>query len=329
MTDNDAITAAAATVAASDTGAPETAGPATPEPAPEPAPDSWRAALPAALRNDSTLAPIKDIAGLAKGYAHLSRALGVPPDRLLKLPAADAGPTAWDAVHARLGRPEAPDGYDLPAPPDGVAVDPERLAGFRTTAHRLGLSNDQAAGLLQWWGDGQAARETDPADPAQSDPTASDPAGPIPDPPDPAGQRAAWIAAQQDLPEGTIADAQWATRRLLDTVPSFKPILDELLDGTGLGDRPDMLTFMAELGRTLLPQEDGNHAAAGDGRGGAVTPETALERMAALRADRDWMTAYMRRHHPGHARARREMARLSEIAFGTRPVVAGRGAVPA
>jgi len=81
----------------------------------------------------------------------LMRMKGVPPEQLLRLePGWDADPEKAAAVYARTGRPEKPDGYELPNIPvaeGGFDLTP----GFRTKAHELGLSARQAKGLAEWF----------------------------------------------------------------------------------------------------------------------------------------------------------------------------------
>jgi len=55
---------------------------------------------------------------LLKSYRQLDSAFGVPPERLIKLPAPrDAGdPKVWEPIFNQLGRPETPDKYVVPVP---------------------------------------------------------------------------------------------------------------------------------------------------------------------------------------------------------------------
>lgn len=84
-----------------------------------------------------------------ESYRNLESLRGVPSDRLLTLPSADAEPEAWDAVYARLGRPEAPDKYELSIP-EGVQVHQETVEGFREAAFKAGLTPQQANALAEW-----------------------------------------------------------------------------------------------------------------------------------------------------------------------------------
>jgi tellurite resistance protein len=130
----------------------------------------WKAGLPEDIRAHPALGQFRDVAALAKEHVNLQTLIGrkgiIPPtDR-------DA-PHAWDRFYNSLGRPEAPDGYDL-APPAGM---PEGLysadmaKAYSEAAHKAGLSAKQAHALHDWFvglsanaaraRDAQQARERD------------------------------------------------------------------------------------------------------------------------------------------------------------------------
>lgn len=78
------------------------------------------------------------ISDTLESYQNLEKMRGVPEDRLLTIPGDVDDADAWNALHAKLGRPETPDGYEL--------EDAEWMAA---KAHELGLNKQQAAGLLE------------------------------------------------------------------------------------------------------------------------------------------------------------------------------------
>jgi hypothetical protein len=56
----------------------------------------------------------------------------------------------WDAFYKRVGRPDSPDGYEVAAP-EGFESNPEFTGRFKETAHKMGLSARQAAGMVEWY----------------------------------------------------------------------------------------------------------------------------------------------------------------------------------
>ncbi len=111
----------------------------------------WRAGLSPELRDAAEISKYKDVNELVKG--HLNQAKLVGKDKLA-LPKDDKDQAAWDQVYAKLGRPEAAEGYKLP----DVAMDDEvkqffpkeAVADFAKVAHTLGLSQKQVEGLYKW-----------------------------------------------------------------------------------------------------------------------------------------------------------------------------------
>jgi len=84
-----------------------------------------------------------------KNFANLEKHLGVPAERLLKLPEAADAPE-WKEIRERLNfpkAPEKPEDYGITAP-DGM--DPTFAGEVSKVMHKLGLTKEQAAGLVEW-----------------------------------------------------------------------------------------------------------------------------------------------------------------------------------
>jgi len=112
-------------------------------------PDNWFNGIEdEEVRSYAGLKDIKTVSDLAKKTMHAERSLG---DRI-KIPTTDASEDDWNAFHSQLGRPDEPDGYEIPAKdmPESFKADDARVTGFREIAHKLGLSKRQFAGLLRW-----------------------------------------------------------------------------------------------------------------------------------------------------------------------------------
>lgn len=95
-----------------------------------------------------------DKAALAAIAAHreAERFIGVPADRVLKLPAGPEDADGWRAVHNKLGVPEKPDGYDfstLKGEDGQPLLDETETAFLRETAHRLNIPASTAVQLAQ------------------------------------------------------------------------------------------------------------------------------------------------------------------------------------
>jgi len=98
----------------------------------------WLAQLPdEALRLEPSLAQIngKDWSeagpALAKGYVEAQKLIG---QNRLPTPQKDWDDKKWDEFYSKVGRPEKPDGYQVPGDlklEEGVTLPPERLAAVR------------------------------------------------------------------------------------------------------------------------------------------------------------------------------------------------------
>lgn len=79
------------------------------------------------------------------------RTLETQTEGALKPPGPDASDEERSKFYEAIGRPDAPEKYKLTAPtmPEGMPQDAERENWYRVTAHALGLSEGQAAGLFE------------------------------------------------------------------------------------------------------------------------------------------------------------------------------------
>jgi hypothetical protein len=87
---------------------------------------------------------------LAKSARESEKLLG----GMVKLPGKDATPEEREAFLNKLGRPEKADGYQFTVPknlPEGLPYDGERAKAFAVKAHELGIPQDAAAGLHDWF----------------------------------------------------------------------------------------------------------------------------------------------------------------------------------
>lgn len=91
-----------------------------------------------------------DVAALAKSARESERLIG---DRI-KIPGKDATQEEKDKFLNLLGRPEKEDDYQFTAPkdlPEGLPYDGEKAKAFKGMAHKLGLNNEQATALHDFY----------------------------------------------------------------------------------------------------------------------------------------------------------------------------------
>ena len=105
------------------------------------------------LRDHPSLKDYKSKDEAVKALVHAQKLLGKTPEGYVQVPGADADPEQLTAFHAALGRPDTPEGYELPEIdlPKGFELQEAMIEGFRTKAHELGLTPGQVSGLFEWF----------------------------------------------------------------------------------------------------------------------------------------------------------------------------------
>lgn len=145
------------------------------------------------------------------------------------LPAADTAPAA-DAVPAAdtaQAGPEAPIEYSFKAP-DGVKLDPERVAEFTTLAQELKLPPEKAQALVDMAARIEVKRAADHV-----------------------AQVKAWgdeVRADKELGGDKLPAALAVAQKAIDLGP---PELRDLLDLTGLGNHPAVFRWAHAVGKAL------------------------------------------------------------------------------
>lgn len=104
--------------------------------------EDWKASLPEDIKDNTALHPIQDVPNLAKAYINASAMIG--KDKVV-IPGEHATDEDWSDFHAKTGRPDNPEGYQLEL---GETPDENLSEWFRNTAHGIGLNNSQAQKLV-------------------------------------------------------------------------------------------------------------------------------------------------------------------------------------
>ena len=251
---------------------------------------NWMDSIPEDLRGDSSLADIKDVAGLAKGYVHAQKMIGA--DKVV-LPAADAPQEDMDAFYNKLGRPEKADGYEVPTEnmPAEIPVDGELIGKFFEEAHRVGLSKSQAAALVRW----QTTLQQDQMGLYEQQN----------------------IEAMQQSESAMRKEFGNAFEEKLsmaqDVVKKFGgDELVQVLNETGLGNSPEVIRAFANIAKVISNDE----VIGGGGRQTFMSsPAESKAAITERKRDPNFMAAYHDGNHVGHKEAVEEMGRLIENAY--------------
>lgn len=246
----------------------------------------WIAGIPdEGLRGYVQTKGFKDPVAVVSAYQNLEKLVGVPQDRLLKLPEKPDAPE-WDGVYARLGRPEKPDGYELKFEGDDAFAKAAAAA-----MHKAGLNKGQAGVLNEFWnGHIEAMIKADQEARAQQDAA------------DMAGLRQKWGGEFDKNSElGRRAGREFGLSE-----EQFKSI-------SGALGSAATLELFAKIG-SKLGEAAPFDAGGGQGGGGfGMTPEAAKARIDALKGDSEWVSRYLN----GGAAEKAEMERLQRIMAGS------------
>ena len=138
----------------------------------------------------------------------------------------------WNEVYDKLGRPESADKYQLDVKSDVVPLDESAVKSFAENAHKLGLNNKQAQGILEFYKnsmEGSAQQNQVDMETAQAQAEQE--------------LRKEWGRAYEDniKKAGAVAKANMDAN-----------ILDmQLKDGTRLGDHPAIIKGFANIANIL------------------------------------------------------------------------------
>ena len=190
---------------------------------------SWKEAIPEDLRNDPNISKFTELEALAKSYINATRMIG--QDKVA-VPNNNSTDDQWNEVYNKLGRPESPDKYKLEVKSDVVPLDDGAIKSFAENAHKLGLNNKQAQGILEFYKEsmeGSVQQSRVDTETAQANTEAQ--------------LRKEWGRAFDDniKKAGAVAKANM-NPQILDM---------ELKDGTRLGDHPEVIKGFANIANLL------------------------------------------------------------------------------
>ncbi len=259
------------------------------EPTPPTAPtqfDKWKETIPEDIRNDASLKDVKDIASLAKGYVSAQKLIGSK----IGIPQ-EGDETAWNDLYGKLGRPEAPEKYQVKRPeiPKGMTYNEDLEKQFLPVAHKAGLNTRQVNALIAW----QTEMMKQEAEQSKQ------------------GMKAAEDGLKKEWGNDYTNRISVAQRVVKDY--AGQEVVD-FLEKTKLGNNPAFIKFIYDIGSALV--EDGAAPAKGVGNGGGLTPEAAQQKIGALLADPQFASKYFNSRTAGHKEAVAEIFNLRQLAAG-------------
>ena len=109
---------------------------------------TWKEAISEEFRSDPNIEKFTEIDALAKSYINATKMIG--QDKVA-VPNKNSTEDQWNEVYDKLGRPESADKYSLNVKSDTVPIDEGSIKQFADNAHKLGLNQKQAEGILDFY----------------------------------------------------------------------------------------------------------------------------------------------------------------------------------
>lgn len=247
----------------------------------------WRLSLPDEIRSHPILDKFKSPEDVIKSYIEAQKFLG---REKIPLPPKDATKEDWDVVFNALGRPESPDGYELPEVelPEDVEIDEEFLAEFKEKAHELGLNKTQVGEFYKWYMDKMGGMLAEMEE-LQAERRAEAEAQ----------LRKEWGAKYEE----NLKKAQSVLKNFAD-----EDVLTEI-EASGLGNNPALIKIFAKIGQSL--SED---ALEGKSAGRfTMTPEEAKKEILRIKSDPNH--PINDEFHPEHKQALEYIESLYKMAY--------------
>jgi len=272
----------------------------------EATPTSFLESISEDLRVQSNLKDFKDVNALAKSYIELDRMRG----NSIRIPAKDASPEAKaeflnklkdidgvvlksdEKLMEKLGKPANKDDYKLDIGEDIIKGNPnlaKDLETFKSVAHEVGLTNDQAAKIVA--NQLAAIKDVNTATAAKKEASLET-------------LKKAWGTDFDNRLAGVKQVAKILTDKHGDS-------MKELINSPA-GNNPALLQILADMAVSF---KEGNHVGLSTTHFG-VTPDAAKAKIAEKRADVGFNAALNNRQHPGHAKAVEEITHLYKLASG-------------
>jgi len=245
---------------------------------------TWKEAISEEYRSNPNIEKFTELDALAKSYINAVSMIGTDK---IPLPGKTATDEQWNEVYNKLGRPESADKYTLELKTDVAPIDENVIKGFAQNAHKLGLNNKQAQGILEFYKqtlEGSAKEMSVNMESAQAEATNM--------------LRSEWGKSyDENLRKASSVAQTYLEPELLDT---------QLRDGSRLGDNPKIIKAFANIANLLSEDKIIGTEADNVLQGREIEKE--IEELTS-----DKQGAYWNKMHPNHTKVVNQVLALREI----------------
>jgi hypothetical protein len=258
-------------------------------PAPQPTQSTWKDTISEVYRNDPNIEKFTEIDALAKSYINATRMIG--QDKMV-VPNKNFTEDQWEEAYIKMGRPESFDKYTLDTKSDVVALDEQAIKNFQEQSFKLGLNNEQAKGILDFYKNNMEAQTQQAKVDAETT------------------QAQSQNLLRQEW--GRDYDANIAKAKSLATANLSPEVFEmQLADGSRLGDNIDVIKGFAKIANMM--SEDKILSTESENMDRTEDIQTEIDQ---IMNDKDG--PYWNKSHPNHDKVVQKVYTMREMLSGSK-----------
>ena len=258
-------------------------------PAPQPTQSTWKESISEVYRNDPNIEKFTEIDALAKSYINATRMIG--QDKMI-VPNKNFTEDQWEEAYIKMGRPESFDKYTLDTKSDVVPLDEQAIKNFQEQSFKLGLNNEQANGILNFYKNNMEAADKQAKVDAET----------------------TQVQAQQLLRQewGREYDTNINKAKSLANANLAPEVLElQLSDGSRLGDNVDVIKGFAKIANML--SEDKILSTESENMDKSEDIQTEIDQIM-----NDKNGPYWNKSHPNHDKVVQQVYTMREMLDGSK-----------
>ena len=250
---------------------------------------TWKDSISEVYRNDPNIQKFTEADALAKSYINAVRMIG--QDKMI-VPNKNFTEDQWEEAYIKMGRPESADKYSLDIKSDLVPLDEQAIKSFQEQSFKLGLNNEQAKGVLDFYKNNMEAQTQQAKVDAET------------------SQAQAQNLLRQEW--GRDYDANIAKAKSLATANLAPEVFEmQLADGSRLGDNVDVIKGFAKIANMM--SEDKILSTESENMDKSEDIQTEIDQIM-----NDKNGPYWNKSHPNHDKVVQQVYTLREMLDGSK-----------
>ena len=250
---------------------------------------TWKDSISEVYRNDPNIQKFTEADALAKSYINAVRMIG--QDKMI-VPNKNFTEDQWEEAYIKMGRPDSADKYSLDIKSDVVPLDEQAIKSFQEQSFKLGLNNEQAKGVLDFYKNNMEAQTQQAKVDAET------------------SQAQAQNLLRQEW--GRDYDANIAKAKSLATANLAPEVFEmQLADGSRLGDNVDVIKGFAKIASMM--SEDKILSTESENMDKSEDIQTEIDQIM-----NDKNGPYWNKSHPNHDKVVQQVYTLREMLDGSK-----------